>query len=261
MSALPVVDVRSRIVSDTTAAYLPPSGRLGRTRVALVTVIEEEFAAAQDVFGLNENLCGTGYFAAEPAASGVSDVVLMQATDRSNVPVMGGCFGADGGMRPQVIILLGIAGGLCDEDGRGRDGIRPGDVLIADQVGYVEFLKIVPGGPLVRTYAIDHPSVSLRRSVSVPIQKIFRIGDHVRDMEPPHPDHSRSTLAALFRERRSSGDAKSHVQQELLKPYDKALAIHMELIGMGGLFVTVETRFGTIHDTRLSEAFPIWLAP
>ena len=153
MSALPVVDVRSRIVSDTTAAYLPPSGRLGRTRVALVTVIEEEFAAAQDVFGLNENLCGTGYFAAEPAASGVSDVVLMQATDRSNVPVMGGCFGADGGTATQVIILLGIAGGLCDEDGRGRDGIRPGDVLIADQVGYVEFLKIVPGGPLVRTYA------------------------------------------------------------------------------------------------------------
>ena len=41
-----------------------------------------------------------------------------------------------------MLVLLGVAGGLCDGRGLGRDGIDLGHVLIADYVGYVEFLKI-----------------------------------------------------------------------------------------------------------------------
>jgi hypothetical protein len=186
-STLPDVEPRVDAGSDAPTRYIPPSGWIGRARVALFTIIEEEFAAAQEVFGLRVNIGGTGYFASEADGRGVWDVVLMQATDRSNVPVGRDVSALMEDLRPQIIVLLGVAGGLCDENNQGRDGIRVGDVLIADQVSYVEFLKIVPEGALVRTYAIDHPSVSLRKSVCVPIQKTFRIDEHVMEMAPPDP--------------------------------------------------------------------------
>jgi nucleoside phosphorylase len=135
-------------------------------------------------------------------------------------------------LRPQVIILLGIAGGLCDGNDQGRDGIRPGDVLIADQVSYVEFLKIVPTGPLMRSYAIDHPSVSLRKSVCAPIQKTFRIDAHLGGTVPPEPGPFRIHIGNIVSGEKVLGDVKSHVQQALLRPFDKALAVDMESIGI-----------------------------
>lgn len=213
------------------ASQLPPTGRVGRARVALVTIIPEEFDAARNVFGLNSHLPGTAYFVSDPHQS-VCDVALMQASDRSNVPVMGDVSNLMEDLRPQVIILLGIAGGLCDDDDRGRDNIRPGDVLIADQVSYVEFLKLVPSGPLMRSYAIDHPSVSLRKSVGVPIQKTFHINDNLGATQPPETGTFKIHIGSIVSGEKVLGDVKSHVQQALLKPFDKALAVDMESIGL-----------------------------
>ena len=105
-------------------------------------------------------------------------------------------------------------------------------MLIADQVSYVEFLKIVPSGPLIRSYAIDHPSVSLRKSVGVPIQKTFRIDDHLGTARSPKPGPFKIHIGSIVSGEKVLGDVKSHVQQALLKPYDKALAIDMESIGL-----------------------------
>lgn len=210
----------------------PPEGWFGHTRVALVTIIPEEFDAAQDVFGLRENIPGTPYFAAEVGERRSWDVVLMQASDRSNVPVMGDVQTLMGDLRPQVVVLLGIAGGLCDENDQGRDGIKTGDVLIADQVSYVEFLKIVPGGALVRSYAIDHPSVSIRKSVCAPISKTFRIDDHLGEAKPPEPGPFKIHIGSIVSGEKVLGNVKSHIQQGLLRPFDKALAVDMESIGM-----------------------------
>jgi hypothetical protein len=74
--------------------------------VALVTIIDEEFAAAQDVFELRENIAGTGYFAAEVSELGDWDIVLTKATDRSNLPVMGDVSVLMEDLRPQVLVLL-----------------------------------------------------------------------------------------------------------------------------------------------------------
>jgi nucleoside phosphorylase len=180
---------------------------------------------------LRDNVPGTGYFVANAAAN-EWDIVLMQATDRSNAPVMSDVLALMEDLRPQVLILLGIAGGLCDGDD-GRDGIRPGDVLIADQVTYVEFLKLDPKrGPLIRSYAIDHPSVPLRKSVSTPIQKTFHIGDHLVLIDPAKRRDFKIHIGSIVSGEKVFGDVKSHVQDELLKPFDKALAVDMESIGM-----------------------------
>jgi len=188
--------------------------------------------AAQGVFGLRENIPGTGYFVAEGPDRKEWDVALMQATDRSNVPVMGDVLALMEDLKPQIIVLLGIAGGLCD-DGGGRDGIKPGDVLIADYVAYVEFLKLVPGvGPLMRSYAIDHPSVPLRKSIATPIQKIFRINEHLKEIKPPEEREFKIHIGNIVSGEKVLGDVRSHVQNALLKPFDKALAVDMESIGM-----------------------------
>lgn len=197
-----------------------------------MTIIEEEFSAAQSVFGLNSNIPGTGYFAAESGDRRQWDITLMQATDRSNVPLMGDVTGLMEDLRPQVIILLGIAGGLCKEDNTGRDGIREGDVLIADQVSYVEFLKLEAGNALMRSYAIDHPSVVLRKNICVPIQKTFRIDDHLGEMSPPTPGPFNIHIGGIVSGEKVLGDVTSHVQEALLRPFDKALAVDMESIGM-----------------------------
>ena len=212
--------------------YHPPSGRVGRVRVALVTIIEEEFAAAQAIFNLEQNISGTRYFVSKLGDCGVWDVALMQAADRSNVPVMGDVLSLMEDLRPQIIVLLGIAGALCNDNDVGRDDIRPGDVLIADQVSYVEFLKIDTGRTLMRSFAIDHPSVFLRKSVCTPIQKTFTIDDKVQEIEPPEPGPFKIVIGGIVSGEKVLGDVKSHVQSELLKPFDKALAVDMESIGI-----------------------------
>lgn len=213
--------------------YVAPIGRIGRARVALVTVIEEEFEAARRIFDLKENISGTGYFAAPSAEPGQWNVALMQATDRSNLPVLEDVRELMEDLRPQVIILLGVAGGLCDKDNNGRDGIRPGDVLIADQVSYVEFLKLEQSaGVLVRSYAIDHPSVSLKKLVAMPIQKSFAINDHLGEIAPPEPGPFRIHIGHIVSGEKVLGDVNNEMQQQLLRPYDKALAVDMESIGM-----------------------------
>ena len=161
------------------------------------------------------------------------DVALLQTTDRSNVPISNDVADFMEHLCPQVLILLGIAGGLC-EDEVGRDGIRPGDVLIADEVAYVEFLKLENGKALLRSYAIDHPSVPLRKNVCMPISKTFSILNNLGEaIKPPDAQaQCKIHIGDIVSGEKVFGDLKSHVQQGLLQPFDKALAVDMELIGM-----------------------------
>jgi nucleoside phosphorylase len=223
--------VPGRWATSSSSPNLAPRGWVGRARVALLTIIDEEFSAAREVFELHENIAGTGYFAAELGKNREWDVVLMRATDRSNVPVMGDVSALMEDLRPQVIILLGIAGGFSDGV-HGREGIQLGDVVIADQVSYVEFLKIQPDGPLMRSYAIDHPSVPLRKSICAPIKETFIIQENLRDKEPPAPGQFKIHIGGIVSGEKVFGDVNSDVQQALLKPFDKALAVDMESIGI-----------------------------
>jgi len=206
-----------------------PSGRFGRVRVGLVTIIDEEFAEAQKVFGLEKRIPGTGYFVAGEG-EGFWDVALVQATDRSNVPIVTDVSNFMEDLRPQVLILVGIAGGLCT-NGKGRDGIAPGDVVIADQVRYVEFLKIADKKKRMRSYAIDHPSVPLRRNVAMPLSKLFKVSENVAS-PPPAVCASKVHIGEIVSSEKVMGDAEDAVQAELLEPFEKAIAVDMESIGM-----------------------------
>src|SRR5262249_39448402 len=68
------------------AAYSPPRGRLGRTRVAVITVIDEEFDEVRDVLGTLNHFPNSPYFVRGTPDSGDWGVVVSKCMDRSNVP-------------------------------------------------------------------------------------------------------------------------------------------------------------------------------
>jgi nucleoside phosphorylase len=211
-----------------------PRGRAGRVRVGIITIIEEEFEAAKAVFGLHHNIAGTPYFVDGDHGTREWDLALIQASDRSNVPAAAAATDFMEDLRPQVMILLGVAGGLCGNDNLGRDGIRTGDVLFADQVDYIEFLKIDNNTARVRSYAIDHPSEPLRTSVCAPISKTFSIRDAL-DPEHQPPDAEapcKIHVGGIVSGEKVLGDVHSPLQRQLLEPFDKPLAVDMESIGM-----------------------------
>lgn len=211
-----------------------PEGRKGRARVGIVTIIDEEFEAARQVFGLDVIIPETGYFVASNPGGREWDVAMIQASDRSNVPVSADVTDFMEDLRPQILILLGVAGGLCEHGNVGRDGIRPGDVLFADQVSYVEFLKIENGATRMRSYAVDHPSEPLRKNVCMPISKSFKVRDQL-DGAPQPPDLDapcKIHIGGIVSGDKVFGNVRSAIQRELLEPFDKPLAVDMESIGM-----------------------------
>ena len=220
--------------SSEVVERVAPTGRVGRVRVGIITIIEEEFEAAKSVFGLHHNVAGTPYFVDDDRGMREWDLALIQASDRSNVPVSADATDFMEDLRPQVMILLGVAGGLCDANNQGRDGIRTGDVVFADQVNYVEFLKIDNNAARVRTYAIDHPSEPLRKNVCAPISKTFNIRDAL-DVDHQPPDAGapcKIHVGGIVSAEKVLGDVHSPVQKQLLEPFDKPLAVDMESIGM-----------------------------
>lgn len=218
-----------RLLGQEEGARQAPVGRFGRAKVGLVTIIDEEFATTQAVFGLSHRIPNTCYFVGS-GGSGPWDVALLQATDRSNVPIGNDVRNLMEDLRPQVLILVGIAGGLCD-DGVGRDGIALGDVVLADKVSYVEFLKLSGAQVLLRSFAIDHPSVPLRKNVSIPLSKTFELARAVT-MTAPAGSSPKILIGEIVSGEKVMGDANSSVQDGLLRPFDKAIAIDMESIGM-----------------------------
>jgi nucleoside phosphorylase len=218
----------SRLREDQ--VYSAPRGRRGRTRVAVITVIDEEFDEVCDVLGAHTGLANSPYFVRGASNSADWDVVVSKCMDRSNVPSGEEVREVIEDLRPQILLLVGIAGGMCD-DGNPRDDIHVGDVLIAESVAYVDFLKIDGGSMFWRLYAIDHPSLHLRRTVSFPIQKTFRISGAITK-QPPSPYESRIHIGQIVSTEKVMGGLNHPVQTELLRPFDKALAVDMESIGL-----------------------------
>jgi nucleoside phosphorylase len=138
-------------------------------------------------------------------------------------------------------LLVGIAGGLCDA-GAGRDGLGLGDVVIADAVSYVEFLKITSKGRFYRHYAIDQPSVHLRGAISNQIARSFKIAG-ANEMSPPVVRDFRVLIGEIVSAEKVLSGIDDPVQSALLKPFDKALAIDMESIGMARMVCERRTSF------------------
>lgn len=207
-------------------------GRLGHARVAVLTIIKEEFEAAQAVLGLHDEVTDTGYVTAGQREDGDYDVVLCEATARSNVASATRTTEIIEDFRPEVILLVGIAGGILDEKGIGRDGVALGDVVVADYVSYTEFMKITEGKTSLRYVAIDHPSVHLLGNVLKPLLRKFKLADVVQIDRPDKATTPKVIEGEIVSGEKVWGGVDDPVQIELMKPFEKALAVDMESHGM-----------------------------
>jgi nucleoside phosphorylase len=203
---------------------------MGRARVGILTVIPEEFDAIREVFQIHANIPGSQYYVGALNQMSEWDVVATQCMDRSNIPATVDVAEFIDDFRPQILVLVGVAGGLCDQ-GIPRDGIALGDVVIANYVSYVDFVKITHEGVFVRHYALDHPSIALNRGVSLALKNRGPVVSHVH--KPDGGDNLfRIHIGEVVSGEKIMGGLDDPLQTKLLAPFDKALVVDMESIGM-----------------------------
>src|SRR4051794_23994911 len=113
------------------------SGRHGKTTVGVLTVIQEEFDAAKAALGAEVRYRRTRYW---HGGVGHERFVLAKMADRTNVAAFEATRDMIEHWRPDVLVVVGIAGGLASGDA----GL--GDVVIPDFVHYGEFRKLTERG-------------------------------------------------------------------------------------------------------------------
>src|SRR6266480_7676133 len=88
------------------AAALPRPGFRGSAKVAVLTVVGDEFDAARGILGLGENIPGTAYFVSALADDRRYEVVLRKTADRTNVPAGEAVTSVVEYFRPAFIFLV-----------------------------------------------------------------------------------------------------------------------------------------------------------
>jgi nucleoside phosphorylase len=245
-------------------------GIKGTARVVILTIIVEEFLEARTAFEAHENIPGTNYFSSVSAGH-EWDVVVTRCMDRGNL-----CSGNEvrniiDDLRPIYVIVVGIAGGLCDpprsvsssdslpegHQQAGRDGVKLGDVVVADHLEYAEFLKVVDNQTIShRQFSMDQPSFWIRRAFLAAMEHTLDLlsvlGQPPTDPssvlgQPQEPATPRLRFGQIVSAEKIFSAEANPVQDILLHPFVKAIAVDMESVGVGW----------AIHEARN----PYWYNP
>lgn len=231
-------------------------GRHGKTTVGILTVIEEEFEQAQAALGAHSRFPMTGYF---HAAAGPERFVLKRLADRGNVAAEEGAAKLIEHWHPDIVVLLGIAGGIQGT------GPQLGDIVVPDYVHYADFRKVTEQGDQLRYAAYDQPTVSLRAEHA---EGLIQEARWTSRLSEPPPSPSRSRLARVLRLGRKPsspppvahigaivatekilGDPDHPEQERIFVTFDHAIAIDME--SFGAARAVHGARFDPTYNPRL----------
>lgn len=208
-------------------------GRYGTARIGVLTIIDEEFGAVREALGGVERVLeigATSYFSPSHSGPGDPNVVLVQSTDRSNVPAFSAGRDLIEDFRPEIVIVCGIAGGIA---GRGAD---IGHVVVADVIHYLAFRKLTAGRDQQRHYAFDQPTSELIGRHSRPVALGFDLDERVTAIAPerapeqawpPQIHHGPIVVGEKV-----LGDPSHPEQQDAVSRFDNALAVDMESVGI-----------------------------
>ncbi len=201
-------------------------GKIGKARVGLLVVTIEEFDVVSRLFGLNQNISGTPYFA-ERISGGVWEVMLRRCPSQTNVisERTAGEFIED--FRPEFILLIGTAGGC-----QGRDHLQLGDIVVADFIDYSGYWKFDAGRVLARKNPHDHPSLFLHQSFVERLRVQSDEWQNLIDVVRPAAGTSVLHIGNLVSGDVLLGDASNPEQQRIVTHFDKALAFEMEAFGV-----------------------------
>lgn len=207
-------------------------GRVSTGRVAILTILDEEFAAVERQIGPIREIEEAYY---EPEGDH-HDVILMQAADRTNVAAEQAVRDLAEAFRPEVVIVCGIGGGV-----EGQDGIGPGDVVVASYLHYGEFRKLSEDGDHDRYLAYDQPSAMLRAKDVHPVRRTGKWRDRV-DVERPTGDGEPKVLVGpVLAGEKVIGNPDHHEHQRALSRFTDVIAVDMESYGAGRALHCVRT--------------------
>jgi nucleoside phosphorylase len=199
------------------------SGREGSAVVGIVTILDEERAALCNALGAQRR---GQYWVPQNG----SKFVIRQSADRSNGPAMTATRILIEQWRPEVVLLVGIAGGI------GERGPWLGDVVVPDYLHYAEFRKLSGGRDDARYCAYDQPTVSVREEMSNPVRldDVWHAGLPARPVvDDDLRDHPRVFAdGPLVAAEKLMGDPEHPEQRRLVSNYSNALAIDMESFGV-----------------------------
>jgi nucleoside phosphorylase len=200
------------------------TGRISTARVAVLTILDEEFAAVDEKLGPLREI-GEGFYEPEDDSH---DVVVVQAADRTNVAAEEAVSEILEAFRPEVIIVCGIGGGIEDQD-----GIAVGDVVVASYLHYSEFRKISEDGDDDRYLAYDQPSAMLRSRQIHPVKRAGAWKSRITASAPNVDHEPKILIGPVLAGEKVIGDPTHHEHQRALKRFTDAIAVDMESYGAG----------------------------
>ncbi|MBA2950355.1 hypothetical protein [Streptomyces himalayensis] len=241
-------------------------GHYGHARVAIMTIIEEEFKAVQREFQALYEIEDTGIYSPVAGEGGMEEngpvihpFVVARANDRATDPA--GELPRDlyEYFSPEIFVLVGIAGGVQREKVKRwkRDGTkemepkgpRPGDVVVAKFIHFYDYAKNVPSGRRLRYFAIDHPCSDLiaRHARTVGRGDLWKQAGGVK-----RPKRGTSTFwdEEIVVTNQLAGNPGSREQIDMLATFDNAMAVEMESIGIAR----------ELHHLRKTVHYdPLWM--
>lgn len=214
-------------------------GREGHARFAVLTVIPEEMDEALNVLGASEEVGETAVFTSPLALQeGLTQLpfVVARCRDRSNGPAGITVRDLLEDWHPEVILLVGIAGGIRrlsigSNPPKLADGPALGDVVLAKMIHFADYGKDLPNGFLPRWLPLTHPSARLVQNSFDVLHRGVPWMDALPDW--PSKDHApRVHEGEVLAVESVAGNPFGVRQQQMIEYFSQTIAVDMESKGV-----------------------------
>ncbi len=205
-----------------------------------MTITDTEFPIARDVFsqcGVVSEVEQFGAYTCEQFLdSQTLPFVLVQASDRGNLPIANDISEWIRQFRPQVFLVVGTAGGVwrpADSERVAWKGVPRGDVVVSEFVHYSDYRKVEADGDLMRHHRLEQPSsflIQQARGVKNNEDSWHRWLGARWDGATRRPAVSEQEIVVG---EQIQDNPLAETQQFLMRTFDRAGAAEMESAGVG----------------------------
>jgi nucleoside phosphorylase len=210
---------------------MPLEGKIGLARIGILTVTVEEFAIVQRLFRATQNIPRSGYFVEHLADPHKYDIVLKRINQQTNIVSCEVAGGLLEDFLPELVILIGTAGGNS-----GQDHLGLGDVVVAEFISYAGYWKYKEGMAFERKLPHDHPSNYLMQNFVEPLRvRTDSWKPRISHARPAGAEQSepKMIIGEFVSGNSLYGDPTNAEQQRIISYFDKACAFEMEGFGVG----------------------------
>jgi len=195
--------------------------------IAIITILSEELTALQKIFQFGEPTEKNGIVFRTKSFQENSknySIICVQPHDYSNLPAATLATRILSEWNPRFILLVGIAGGVSQ-----REDLQLGDVVISNNVYYVEVEKITDKQKLGRPYSIEPPAKEFKNSHQISREKNWQ--EKITETRP-EDGTSKVILGDIISGEKLEADHSNTSLQERLQEHDKMIAVEMESGGV-----------------------------